>query len=143
MIAPNLSVSISFSLRTLVAEELARNVHILAADDDNLLAAERLLGNNGCKATQQMALAINDNNLQQRFHRTCLSDTLFARFSKVFIVRAAPFQKWTCRVKKKRAFILLAPTQNKSSATGKATASKVLCLKNWHPIFKILDTSVS
>lgn len=45
----------------LVAEETARNVNLLAPDDDNLLAVEDLLRDNRSKAAQKMALAVNDN----------------------------------------------------------------------------------
>ena len=47
--------------RTLGAEELARDVEGLAADDDNLLAVQKLLGHGRGKTAEQMALAINDN----------------------------------------------------------------------------------
>lgn len=45
----------------LVAEETARDVDLLAPDDDNLLAVENLLRDNRSKATEKMALAVNDN----------------------------------------------------------------------------------
>lgn len=48
-------------LRTLRTEELSRDVQRLAADDDDLLAAEQLLGNNAGKTAQEVALAINDD----------------------------------------------------------------------------------
>lgn len=48
-------------LRTLSAEELARDVQSLAADNDNLLAVQQLLGDNAGQTAQQVALAINDN----------------------------------------------------------------------------------
>lgn len=44
------------------SEELARDVEGLAADDDDLLATEQLLGDDGCKTTQKVALAIDDDN---------------------------------------------------------------------------------
>jgi hypothetical protein len=45
----------------LVAEEAARDVDLLAANDDNLLAIEDLLGDDGGQATKQMALAVDDD----------------------------------------------------------------------------------
>ena len=48
-------------VRTLRAEELARDVEILAADDHNLLAAEQLLGDNAGQTAKQVALAIDDD----------------------------------------------------------------------------------
>ena len=47
--------------RTLGAEELARDVEVLAADDNDLLAVEELLGNNAGKTAEEMALAVNDD----------------------------------------------------------------------------------
>jgi len=47
--------------RTLRAEELAGDVEGLAADDNDLLAIEELLGDNGGEATKEMALAIDDD----------------------------------------------------------------------------------
>lgn len=43
----------------LVAEEAARDVDLLAPDDDNLLAAQDLLGDNARQPSEKMALAIN------------------------------------------------------------------------------------
>lgn len=47
--------------RTLSAEELAGDVESLAADNNDLLAIEELLGDDGGQATKEMALAINDD----------------------------------------------------------------------------------
>lgn len=47
--------------RTLRAEELARDVEGLAADNNDLLAGEELLSNNGGEATEEVALAIDDD----------------------------------------------------------------------------------
>ena len=47
--------------RTLSAEELARDVESLAADNNDLLTVEELLGHNGRKAAKEMTLAINDD----------------------------------------------------------------------------------
>lgn len=46
---------------TLGAEELSRDVEGLAADDNDLLAAEKLLGDNGGETAKEVALAVNDN----------------------------------------------------------------------------------
>lgn len=46
----------------LSAEELARDVESLAADNNDLLAVEELLGDNAGKTAEQVALAVNDNN---------------------------------------------------------------------------------
>ena len=45
----------------LVAEEAARDVNLLAPDDDNLLAAQDLFGDNGRQTSEKMALAINND----------------------------------------------------------------------------------
>lgn len=47
--------------RTLRAEELAGDVEGLAADDNNLLASKELLSNGGSQATEEVALAIDDD----------------------------------------------------------------------------------
>jgi len=54
------------------AEELARDVESLATDDNNLLAAKELLGDNGGESAKEMALAIDDDNLLERRHRNRL-----------------------------------------------------------------------
>jgi hypothetical protein len=43
------------------AEEGARDVDELGSDDDNLLPGQRLLGDDGRQATEQVALAIDDD----------------------------------------------------------------------------------
>ena len=52
----------------LVSEELTGDVEGLASDNDNLLAVEDLLGNNGSQTAQQVALSVNDNNRFERGH---------------------------------------------------------------------------
>ena len=47
--------------RTLRAEEFARDVEGLAADNDDLLAVEELLGDNAGKTAEEMALAVDDD----------------------------------------------------------------------------------
>ena len=47
--------------RTLGAEELSRDVEGLAADDNNLLAVQELLGDGAGQATEQVSLAVNDD----------------------------------------------------------------------------------
>lgn len=47
--------------RTLSAEELSRDVEGLAADDNNLLAVQELLGDSAGQATEQVSLAVNDD----------------------------------------------------------------------------------
>lgn len=47
--------------RTLGAEELARDVEGLAADNNDLLTAQQLLGDDGGQAAEEVALAINDD----------------------------------------------------------------------------------
>ena len=47
--------------RTLRAEELAGDVEGLAADNDNLLAIEELLGDDAGQTAEQVALAIDDD----------------------------------------------------------------------------------
>lgn len=47
--------------RTLCAEELAGDVELLAADNNNLLAVQKLLGDSGGQAAEKVALAVDDN----------------------------------------------------------------------------------
>lgn len=47
--------------RTLGAEELSRDVEGLAADDNDLLAVQELLGDGAGQATEQVSLAVNDD----------------------------------------------------------------------------------
>lgn len=58
--------------RTLRAEELSGDVESLAADDDNLLAAQQLLGNNTGQAAEKVALAIDDDLEQKNWLAPCL-----------------------------------------------------------------------
>jgi len=60
-----------------VAEEAARNVDLLAADDDDLLAREDLLGDNGGQPTQEMALAVNDNRTRGEGRHSGCSESGF------------------------------------------------------------------
>lgn len=53
----------SFGGRTLGTEELSGDVEGLAANDDNLLSVQELLGDGAGQATEQVALAIDDNLL--------------------------------------------------------------------------------
>lgn len=55
--------------RTLGAEELARDVELLAADNNNLLAVQELLGDSGGQATEKVALAVDDNLCISISHR--------------------------------------------------------------------------
>jgi hypothetical protein len=57
-------VLVDMGLRTLRAEELARYVEGLAADNDDLLAIEDLLGDDAGETAKEMALAV-DNDLQE------------------------------------------------------------------------------
>lgn len=50
----------------LVAEERAGNVQFFAADDDDALARQQLLGNDGCEAPKQVSLSINNYDLFKR-----------------------------------------------------------------------------
>lgn len=54
------------------AEELAGDVKGLAADNNDLLTAQELLGDNGGESAKEMALAIDDNNLLEAGHRNRL-----------------------------------------------------------------------
>lgn len=47
--------------RTLRAEELAGDVEGLAPHDNNLLAVQKLLRDGAGKATEEVALAVDDN----------------------------------------------------------------------------------
>ena len=46
--------------RTLSAEELARDVELLAADNNNLLTVQKLLGDSGGQATEEVALSVDN-----------------------------------------------------------------------------------
>lgn len=54
----------SGGLRTLSTEELSGDVQGLGADDDDLLAAKQLLGDNAGQTAQKVALAIDDDLLE-------------------------------------------------------------------------------
>lgn len=47
--------------RTLSAEELSRDVEGLAADNNNLLAVQELLGDSAGQATEKVTLSVNDD----------------------------------------------------------------------------------
>lgn len=47
--------------RTLGAEELSRDVEGLAADNNDLLAVQELLGDSAGQATEQVSLAVDDD----------------------------------------------------------------------------------
>ena len=49
----------------LVAEKATGDIDLLAADDGDLLAREDLLGDNAGQATQQMALAVNNDGARR------------------------------------------------------------------------------
>ena len=59
----------------LVAEEATRNVNLLTPHNDNLLPAQNLLGDNGCKPAQKMALAINDDGARGEGGHGCLVES--------------------------------------------------------------------
>lgn len=50
-------------LLTLVSEETARDIQLLAADDHHLLAVQDLLRNDRGKAAEKMTFAVDDNHL--------------------------------------------------------------------------------
>lgn len=52
---------VSGGLRTLSTEELSGDVQGLGADDDDLLAAKQLLGDDAGQTAQKVALAIDDD----------------------------------------------------------------------------------
>jgi hypothetical protein len=54
------SLARSVGVRTLGAEELARDVEGLASHNNDLLAVEELLGDGAGEATEQVALAVDD-----------------------------------------------------------------------------------
>jgi hypothetical protein len=87
---------------TLSAEELARDVQGLAADDDNLLAAKELLGDNAGQAAKQVALAI-DHNLYERVQRSAICNSSFCtlRFRYgVANLDAARLRSWSLGLEK-------------------------------------------
>jgi len=86
----------------LSAEELARDVQGLAADDDNLLAAKELLGDNAGQAAKQVALAI-DHNLYERVQRSAICNSSFCtlRFRYgVANLDAARLRSWSLGLEK-------------------------------------------
>lgn len=58
--APRVLCSVSVHVRTLRAEELARDVEGLTSHNNDLLAVEELLGDGAGEATEQVALAVDD-----------------------------------------------------------------------------------
>jgi len=54
------------------AEELSRDVEGLTTDNNDLLTAKELLGDNGGESAKKMALAIDDDNLLEAGHRNRL-----------------------------------------------------------------------
>jgi hypothetical protein len=50
--------------RTLSAEELARDVELLAADNNDLLTVQKLLGDSGGQSSEKMTLSI-DHDLRR------------------------------------------------------------------------------
>jgi hypothetical protein len=62
-------MGVVLELRT---EELSRDVEGLAADDNDLLTAKELLGDNRGESAKEMALAIDDDNLLEARHRNRL-----------------------------------------------------------------------
>ena len=84
------SSSRSTNSLTLVTEERTGNVQLLAADNDDALTSEGLLGNNGGKATQEMAFTVDDNHLKRRVEkkkfplvRRVLSSKLVLRLNSI------------------------------------------------------------
>lgn len=62
-------MGVVLELRT---EELSRDVEGLTADDNDLLTAKELLGDNRGESAKEMALAIDDDNLLEARHRNRL-----------------------------------------------------------------------
>ena len=56
--------------RTLSSEELSGDVESFASDDDDLLAAKKLLGDDAGQAAKEMALAIDDDLLPTKTPRS-------------------------------------------------------------------------
>lgn len=52
----------------LVAEELARDVEVLATHNSDVLAVENFLGHDGSETTEEVVLAVNDNLLLKGTH---------------------------------------------------------------------------
>lgn len=68
------------SRRTLRAEELSRDVESLATDDNNLLAAQQLLGNDTGETTQKVALAVNDDLLDTQMVSNLILQVMLCSF---------------------------------------------------------------
>lgn len=57
--------------RTLAAEELARDVKGLGADDNNLLTVEELLSHDTGEAAEEVTFAVNDDLRRKRQLAVC------------------------------------------------------------------------
>lgn len=55
--------------RTLSAEELARDVELLAADNNNLLTVQKLLGDSGGQSSEKMSFSINHDLIRPKSAR--------------------------------------------------------------------------
>jgi len=100
--------------RTLSAEELARDVELLAADNNNLLAVQKLLGDSGGQAAKKMALSIDDNLRESALLRRILHSCILEHCSE-----DPPFVCPPCR----------AGARKDNSGSGmRTTGSKVLML---------------
>lgn len=94
--------------RTLRAEELARDVELLAADNNNLLAVQKLLGDSGGQAAEKVALAVDDNLCISISH--CCSSpypTIHSISSGVVCVRAIAVRNRGMRTTGSKVDILL------------------------------------
>lgn len=59
----------------LVSELRTRDVHVLATNNDDLLAVQDLLGHNGSQTTQKVALGVDNNNRFKGRHGSVNHDT--------------------------------------------------------------------
>lgn len=91
--------------RTLRAEELAGDVELLAADNDNLLAVQKLLRDRRGQAAEKVALAVDDNLCI--FHQPWLSCTQFPRSIRLVRRRAIMFRCRGMRTTGSKVDILL------------------------------------
>lgn len=85
-------------IRTLGAEELARDVEVLATDNDDLLAAEQLLGDYAGQAAKEVALAIDDdlqrsNRVSNRFLRARFARDAMPATPRVRAIVIEPFRR--------------------------------------------------
>jgi hypothetical protein len=84
---------VAIGRRTLRTEKVAGDVQILAADDDDLLAVEELLGDDTGESTQKVTLAIDDDlKLERNVSSVYLGMILLAQCYEALFSSPCPTQ---------------------------------------------------